>query len=131
MHGMTTFVTKQNCFRFFVASGELAEPPRPRLALANLVGTAPEDVRVGMPIQIAYQEIPGEEIRGRGSGQARQSTQTICRHPVPSGAVTGTYPNLIRCVVPGTFRQDGQSPSCVPPWLSTQVTLPTPSNPYV
>jgi hypothetical protein len=66
----------------------------------------------------------------QGGGQARQSTQTICRNPDPSGSVTGTYPNLIRCVVPGTDRQDGHPPMCVSPWPSTQVTLPTPSNPY-
>ena len=47
---------------YVIALGELAEQPRPGLVLANLVGTAPEDVRIGMPIQIAYQEIPGEDI---------------------------------------------------------------------
>jgi uncharacterized OB-fold protein len=45
-----------------IALGELAEQPRPCLVLSNLVGTAPEDVRVGMPITVAYQAIPGEDI---------------------------------------------------------------------
>jgi hypothetical protein len=45
-----------------IALGELAEHPRPCLVLANLVGTAAEDVRIGMPITIGYQEIPGEDI---------------------------------------------------------------------
>ena len=42
--------------------GELTERPRPMLVLGNLVGTDPDDIRVGMPIQIAYQDIPGEDI---------------------------------------------------------------------
>jgi uncharacterized protein len=42
--------------------GELTEQPRPMLVLGNLVGTDPDDIRVGMPIQIAYQDIPGEDI---------------------------------------------------------------------
>ena len=37
-------------------------PPRPCLVLGNLVGTPIEDIRVGMPIEIAYQEIPSEDI---------------------------------------------------------------------
>jgi hypothetical protein len=85
---------KKNCFRFFVALGELAEQPRPCLALANLVGTAPEDVRVGMPIQIAYQEIPGEENPGGGAAVRRgsrpkRSAATPSR-PVPLPARTRT-----------------------------------------
>lgn len=47
---------------YVVALGELTERPRPCLVLANLVGTDPEEIRVGMPIQIAYQDIPGEDI---------------------------------------------------------------------
>ena len=42
--------------------GELTERPRPMLVLGNLVGTDPDQIRVGMPIQIAYQDIPGEDI---------------------------------------------------------------------
>ena len=47
---------------YVVALGELAERPRPCLVLGNLVGTDPDQIRVGMPIQIAYQDIPGEDI---------------------------------------------------------------------
>jgi uncharacterized OB-fold protein len=47
---------------YVVVLGELAERPRPCLVLANLVGTDPDQVRVGMPIQIAYQDIPGEDV---------------------------------------------------------------------
>jgi uncharacterized protein len=47
---------------YIVVLGELTERPRPCLVLANLVGTDPDQVRVGMPIQIAYQDIPGEDI---------------------------------------------------------------------
>jgi uncharacterized protein len=47
---------------YVVALGELTERPRPCLVLGNLVGTDPDEIRVGMPIQIAYQDIPGEDI---------------------------------------------------------------------
>jgi len=47
---------------YIVVLGELTERPRPCLVLANLVGTDPDQVRIGMPIQIAYQDIPGEDI---------------------------------------------------------------------
>ena len=47
---------------YVVVLGELTERPRPCLVLANLVGTDPDQVRVGMPIQIAYQDIPGEDV---------------------------------------------------------------------
>jgi uncharacterized protein len=47
---------------YIVALGELTERPRPCLVLANLVGTDPDQVRIGMPIKIAYQDIPGEDI---------------------------------------------------------------------
>ena len=47
---------------YVVVLGELTERPRPCLVLGNLVGTDPDRIRVGMPIQIAYQDIPGEDI---------------------------------------------------------------------
>jgi uncharacterized protein len=47
---------------YVVVLGELEERPRPCLVLGNLVGTDPDQVRVGMPIQIAYQDIPGEDV---------------------------------------------------------------------
>lgn len=47
---------------YVVVLGELTERPRPCLVLGNLVGTDPDQVRVGMPIQIGYQDIPGEDI---------------------------------------------------------------------
>jgi uncharacterized protein len=47
---------------YVIALGELVEQPRPCLVLGNLVGYAIEDIRVGMPLSIAYQEIPGEDI---------------------------------------------------------------------
>jgi hypothetical protein len=45
-----------------IALAELTEQPRPCLVLGNLVGTPVEDVRIGMPLTIAYQEIPDEDI---------------------------------------------------------------------
>ncbi|HTX29305.1 MAG TPA: OB-fold domain-containing protein [Streptosporangiaceae bacterium] len=47
---------------YVVVLGELTERPRPCLVLGNLVGTDPDEIRVGMPVQIAYQDIPGEDI---------------------------------------------------------------------
>jgi uncharacterized protein len=47
---------------YVIVLGELTERPRPCLVLGNLVGTDPDQIRVGMPIQIAYQDIPGEDI---------------------------------------------------------------------
>jgi uncharacterized OB-fold protein len=47
---------------YVIALAELTEQPRPCLVLGNLAGTPVEDVRIGMPLTIAYQEIPGEDI---------------------------------------------------------------------
>jgi uncharacterized OB-fold protein len=47
---------------YVIALGELTEQPRPCLVLGNLVGTPIEDIRVGMPIEVAYQDIPDEDI---------------------------------------------------------------------
>jgi uncharacterized protein len=47
---------------YVIALGELAEQPRPCLVLGNLVGTPIEDIRAGMPIEVAYQDIPDEDI---------------------------------------------------------------------
>jgi len=47
---------------YVIALGELVEQPRPCLVIGNLVDTPIEDLRVGMPIKIAYQEIEGEDI---------------------------------------------------------------------
>jgi uncharacterized OB-fold protein len=45
---------------YVIALGELIEQPRPCLVLGNLAGMPPEEVHIGMPIQIAYQGIPSE-----------------------------------------------------------------------
>jgi hypothetical protein len=47
---------------YVIALAELVEQPRPCLVLGSLVGSPPEEVRIGMPLTIAYQEIPGENI---------------------------------------------------------------------
>jgi uncharacterized OB-fold protein len=47
---------------YAIALAELAEQPRPCLVLANLVDCSLEDVHVGMPLQIAFQDIPGEDL---------------------------------------------------------------------
>ena len=43
---------------YVVAIGELVEQPRPCLITAQLVGTPWQDVRVGLPLQIGFVDIP-------------------------------------------------------------------------
>jgi uncharacterized OB-fold protein len=48
---------------YVIVLGKLAEHPRNCLVLANMVdGVRPEDVKIGMPIRIAYEDIPGEDF---------------------------------------------------------------------
>ncbi len=47
---------------YVVALAKLVEQPRPCLVLGNLVNIDPADVQVGMPIQVAFQDIPDEDI---------------------------------------------------------------------
>src|SRR5205823_6604590 len=47
---------------YVIALGRLVEQPRPCLVLASMAGVAADDVAVGMPIEIAYQAIPGEGL---------------------------------------------------------------------
>jgi uncharacterized protein len=46
---------------YVIAMGELVEAPRACIVLGNLVGTSPDALAIGTPIQIAYQDIPGED----------------------------------------------------------------------
>jgi uncharacterized OB-fold protein len=46
---------------YVIAMGELVEAPRPCIVLGNLVGTPPEELSIGMPIRIAFQDIPAED----------------------------------------------------------------------
>jgi uncharacterized OB-fold protein len=45
---------------YVIALGRLIEEPRPMLVLATLAGCPPEQVRIGLPVQIAYRDIPSE-----------------------------------------------------------------------
>ena len=47
---------------YVIAMGELIEQPRPCLVIATLVGTPPEELYVGQPLQIAYEDVPSEDI---------------------------------------------------------------------
>jgi uncharacterized protein len=47
---------------YVVALGELVEQPRPCLVLGTLVGSDPGDLRIGMPLKVAYQDIPEEDV---------------------------------------------------------------------
>jgi uncharacterized OB-fold protein len=45
---------------YVIAMGELVEGPRSCIVLGNLVGTSPDALAIGMPLQIAYQDVPSE-----------------------------------------------------------------------
>jgi uncharacterized OB-fold protein len=45
---------------FVLTFGQLEEQPRPCNVLSILTGVAPEDVTIGMPIEIGYVDIPSE-----------------------------------------------------------------------
>lgn len=47
---------------YAAAMGELVEQPRPCLVIANVVGASPEDLAIGQPLEIAFQDVPSEEI---------------------------------------------------------------------
>jgi uncharacterized OB-fold protein len=47
---------------YVMALGQLDERPRPCDVLANLVGIDPDRIEIGLPLQIGYVEVPGEDI---------------------------------------------------------------------
>ena len=47
---------------YAIVLGKLVEEPRSCLVLANLVGTPVDEISVGMPIKIGYEDIPGEDV---------------------------------------------------------------------
>ena len=47
---------------YVLALGQLLEQPRPCNVLADLVGVEPDAVRIGMPLQIGYVDIPSEGV---------------------------------------------------------------------
>ncbi len=47
---------------YVVALVELIERPRSLVVLGNVIDTPHEDLRIGMPMRIAYDDIPGEDI---------------------------------------------------------------------
>jgi uncharacterized protein len=48
--------------RYVVALVELAERPRSIVLLGNVVDVAEEELRIGMPMTIVYEDIPDEDI---------------------------------------------------------------------
>jgi uncharacterized OB-fold protein len=47
---------------YVIALGELIEQPRPCLVLGNIVGIEPGRLEVGMPLEIAYEDIADEDV---------------------------------------------------------------------
>jgi uncharacterized OB-fold protein len=47
---------------YVVALMELTERPRSIVVLGNVVGVAPEELRMGMPMKIVYEDIADEDI---------------------------------------------------------------------
>ena len=46
---------------YVVGMGELVERPRTCLVVAHLAGASPDSLRIGQPLQIAYQDIPSAD----------------------------------------------------------------------
>ncbi len=47
---------------YIMAVAELKERPRAVLVMSNLIDCRPEDVQIGMPIKIVYEDIPEEDV---------------------------------------------------------------------
>jgi hypothetical protein len=47
---------------YVLVLAEMLEQPRPMLVLAQLTGCDLDDVRIGLPVQVAYTDIPGEDV---------------------------------------------------------------------
>ena len=47
---------------YVVAMGELVEKPRSCLVFAELVGSDPETLHIGQPLEIAFLDIPSEDL---------------------------------------------------------------------
>ncbi|HLY82035.1 MAG TPA: OB-fold domain-containing protein [Acidimicrobiales bacterium] len=56
---------------YAVVMAKLAEEPRACIVLGNTRGIPNEDIHVGMPLQITYEEIPGEDVTMWRFGPAR------------------------------------------------------------
>ena len=57
--GMGAFIDETP---YIVVLGKLREEPRSLLVAANLVGVDSSQVRIGLPIKIAYEDIPEEDM---------------------------------------------------------------------
>jgi uncharacterized OB-fold protein len=47
---------------YVIALAELAERPRPCLVLGNVVGVPQDELKIGMALKVAYEDIPSEDI---------------------------------------------------------------------
>jgi uncharacterized OB-fold protein len=47
---------------YVVALAKLSEEPRPCIVMANLIDGDPEAVHIGMPVEIVYEDVPGEDV---------------------------------------------------------------------
>lgn len=47
---------------YVIAFMELKEQPRPLLVMGNMINCNPDDIKIGMPVKIAYEDIPDEDI---------------------------------------------------------------------
>ena len=47
---------------YVIGLAELVEQPRPCLVLGNIVGIDIDQISIGMPLQVAYEDIPGEDV---------------------------------------------------------------------
>ena len=47
---------------YILAVAELKENPRPMLVMSNMINCEPVDLKIGMPVRIAYEDIPDEDV---------------------------------------------------------------------
>jgi len=47
---------------YVVVLAKLTEEPRPCIVTANLIGIDPEAIKVGLPIQVVYEDLPEEDL---------------------------------------------------------------------
>ncbi|MBO0728679.1 MAG: OB-fold domain-containing protein [Acidimicrobiaceae bacterium] len=47
---------------YVVVLAKLAEEPRSLIVTGNLIGVDPAEVKIGMPIQVVYEDVPQEDV---------------------------------------------------------------------
>ena len=59
---LTTYSSPSFGYETIFAWIELDEKPRRMAVLSNLIDVEPEDVYIGMPVEVVFEPIPGHEM---------------------------------------------------------------------